>query len=335
VEEKQLPAVQERMLPALGDPTYWVERPGVLEQIDKLAEVCKDSGYFEKDNSVARAKIKIMAGMELGLSAFEAMQGVYVQHGKIGIEGKTIAAKIRSSGRYDYEIVHSDKAKCVVEFFKINPDGSKKSQGTQEITYEQCKTAGWTKNAQYQTNTENMLFYRAITFGYRRCCPDVFKIQVYSKEELDDGDVVDAEKVTLTKEVSKRSKSKAEARAEEHSAAEPAQAQAEAEPTDVEVKDEPKPTTSETLQTVAEVAEEKGLTKAAEAAKAANEDLNKVTTQDTVKLMKAGTGNGWKANQIIDKAAELFKVEKAKWQQQINRDQYEQLLKLVQENKPA
>src|SRR5579883_1487547 len=242
--------------------------------------------------------------MELGLSAFESMQGVYVQHGKIGIEGKTIAAKIRSSGRYDYEIVHSDKAKCVVEFFKINPDGSKKSQGTQEITYEQCKTAGWTKNAQYQTNTENMLFYRAITFGYRRCCPDVFKIQVYSKEELEDGDVVDAEKITLTKEVSKRSKSKAEARVEEQAAAESVQAEietaAQEAPTDVEVKEDIKPTTSETLQTVAELAEEKGLTKAAEAAKAAKDDLNKVTTKDTVELMKLSTANGWKATQVID-----------------------------------
>jgi hypothetical protein len=152
-----------------------------------LSEIMFRSKYFDSIENAAQAAVKILAGREMGIGPVAAMRHLYVFRNTIGIQAELMAAKIRESGRYDYEVVESTDERCTLEFFRLLPGGERRSLGRSSFTLEEARKAGLTKKGgPWETWTSDMLFWRAMSRGQRRFCPDVFGQTVYTKEEAEE-----------------------------------------------------------------------------------------------------------------------------------------------------
>jgi hypothetical protein len=161
-------------------------------EIMNIGKAFAESGMFPDIKSAAQAVVKIQAGAEMGIPPFAAMSGIHIIQGKPTIGAGLMAANVKASGKYDYEVLQHSEKVCSIEFFQkyINPSSlalaanplAKKSLGVSTFTYEDAKKAG-TKNL--DKFPKNMLFARAISNGVKFYCPDVFSGPVYTPEEFD------------------------------------------------------------------------------------------------------------------------------------------------------
>ena len=153
-----------------------------IEEFQKVAKIFAESGMFTDARGQAQCFVKILAGAELGLPPFTSMNAFHVIQGKVTMAASTIAARLKSSGKYDYKIVEKTGERCVIDFYA----GGEKVW--QEI---------WDTKRAIKANVKNldkfpdaMLFSRAISAGARAVAPDVVG-QFYTPDEL--GADVDAE----------------------------------------------------------------------------------------------------------------------------------------------
>lgn len=161
----------------------------VIQSVDDVARIAKmmaDSGFFSDCKAAAQAGVKIMAGLELGIPAFAAMSGIHLIQGRPAIGANLIAAKVKSSGKYDYRVLEQSDQLCRIAFYQ-----GKEQIGVSEFSAADAKRMG-TKNMDKMP--KNMLFARAISNGVKWYCPDLFIAPVYTPEELgasvsDDGQV--------------------------------------------------------------------------------------------------------------------------------------------------
>lgn len=143
-----------------------------------LGKVLAASGYFQDARDAGQAVVKVLAGQELGLGPISAMTGIYIVKGRVTLSANLIAAAIKRSGRYDYQVTRLDNDACEIQFYQ---NGAK--SGVSTFTTEDAKSAGlagdnWTKYRR------NMLFARAMSNGAKWFCPDVFAGPVYTPDEL-------------------------------------------------------------------------------------------------------------------------------------------------------
>lgn len=163
-----------------------------LGEIERLGDIFVKSGLFQDIHGQAQAMVKILAGQELGFGPFASMKGIDIIKGKVALGSNLIAAKIKMSGRYDFDILEHTDTGCSIAFTKRMPDGSWKSCGPPSTFYEEdARTAKLIGGDSYQKYPRNMYFARALTNGARFYCADVFHGHVYTPEEL--GAVVDGE----------------------------------------------------------------------------------------------------------------------------------------------
>jgi hypothetical protein len=149
-------------------------------ELQSLAQHFAKSGLFADTREATQALVKIQAGTEIGIKPFAAMSGIHIIKGKPSIGSGIIAAKIKSSNKYDYKVVqHTDKV-CKIEFFQLE-NGAKVSIGVSEMDIDSLRKAGSQNLDKYP---RNMLFARAISNGLRFYCPDVFECSVYTPDEL-------------------------------------------------------------------------------------------------------------------------------------------------------
>ena len=149
-------------------------------ELQSLAQHFAKSGLFADTREATQALVKIQAGTEIGIKPFAAMSGIHIIKGKPSIGSGIIAAKIKSSNKYDYKVVqHTDKV-CKIEFFQLE-NGVKVSIGVSEMDIDSLRKAGSQNLDKYP---RNMLFARAISNGLRFYCPDVFECSVYTPDEL-------------------------------------------------------------------------------------------------------------------------------------------------------
>lgn len=159
-----------------------------IGEFNQIAEVFSKSGLFPDIKSQGQAFVKIMAGAEIGLPPFTSMNAFYIFSGRVTMYANTIAARIKTSGRYNYRIVEKTATKCTVEFYEAG-----KLALTETWTAERAAKAGTQNMAKYP---DAMLFARCITSGARAVCPEVVGA-FYSPEELGatvngDGEIIDA-----------------------------------------------------------------------------------------------------------------------------------------------
>ena len=147
-----------------------------LNEIMSIGKAFAESGMFADTKSAAQAIVKIQAGQEIGIPPFAAMTGIHIIQGKPAIGAGLMAARVKGSGKYDYEVKQQTEKICSIDFFQ-----GKKMIGNSTFTAEDAKKAG-TKNM--DKYPKNMLFARAMSNGIKWFTPDVFAGPVYTPEEL-------------------------------------------------------------------------------------------------------------------------------------------------------
>jgi hypothetical protein len=155
-----------------------IEFTGLRAEQKNLGNIFLQSGFFSDVTKGSQAMVKIIAGQELGLEPFSAMQNLFIVKGKIQISGNAIAGKIKSSGKYNYKIKVSTKEVCTLEFYENN-----EPQGDYTFTIKDATQAGLTSNIVWKNYPQTMLFNRAVSGGYKIFCPDIFNFTVYSEAD--------------------------------------------------------------------------------------------------------------------------------------------------------
>lgn len=166
-------------------------------EIEQVSRAFVASGMFGRDvDKISKAITKIMAGQELGLAPFASMRAVHVIEGNATLSANTMAGMVKSSGRYDYEVVKKEIDECVIDFYEIRK-GKRVKLGTEKFDEAEAKAAGLLNKQNWQKYPKAMMFARAISNGVRTYCPDVFSgMLVYTPDELnarvsESGDVID------------------------------------------------------------------------------------------------------------------------------------------------
>lgn len=167
-----------------------VARPAAdsISDLRQLGQVFAKSGFFSDVREEAQAIVKIMAGGELGFPPITSMTGIYIVKGKVSLSANLMAARVKSSGKYDFRVKEMSATKCAIEFFQNG-----ESIGVSDFTIEDAKKAG-TQNI--DKFPRNMLYARAISNGCKWFCPDIFAGGIYTPEELgapvnEDGEVIE------------------------------------------------------------------------------------------------------------------------------------------------
>lgn len=191
-------------------------------EIEQVSRAFVASGMFGRDvDKISKAITKIMAGQELGLAPFASMRAVHVIEGNATLSANTMAGMVKSSGRYDYEVVKKEIDECVIDFYEIRK-GKRVKLGTEKFDEAEAKAAQLLNKQNWQKYPKAMMFARCISNGVRTYCPDVFSgMLVYTPDELnarvsDSGDVIDMDgegNVTNAPEKPAQPKSKKETEA--------------------------------------------------------------------------------------------------------------------------
>lgn len=180
--------------------TLNLSRLNNLKQITFIGKMMAQSGMFgDLQRDPAKAIVKIIAGQEMGIPPVEACRGLDIIQGEVAIGAGLMASKIKASPKYDYKVLKWDNDGCKLEFFERNEEtGKLESQGLSEFSREDAVAAQLAHKEMYKKFPRNMFFSRAMSNGQSIYCPDIFQVgSVYTKEELDDRQVVDVPDETL------------------------------------------------------------------------------------------------------------------------------------------
>lgn len=154
-----------------------------LGDLMEYGKMFAESGVFPDVKSAAQGAVKILAGREVGLSPMQSINSFYFVAGRLAMIAQVMAALIKKSGKYDYQILSQTNEGCTIAFYKIN--GEKEKLG--ESTFDKAKAArsGLINKDNWKNYPENMYFARALANGARWFCPDAIS-GFYTVEELND-----------------------------------------------------------------------------------------------------------------------------------------------------
>lgn len=153
-----------------------------IAQVKWAGEVFFKSGMFADTSDMSQAMVKIMAGQELGLAPFAAMNGINIIKGRPSMSANLIASAVKKHPKYDYRVITNTDVHCEIEWFEY-VDGKRESIGKNAFTNEMAKNAGL-HGDNWNKYPAAMLFARAISAGYKMYAPDVFMVSVYTEDEL-------------------------------------------------------------------------------------------------------------------------------------------------------
>jgi hypothetical protein len=153
-----------------------------LKEPMAIGEVFAKSGMFPDIKTQAQAVVKILAGKEMGLTPFEAMNNLYIVNGKIAVMSNAMASIVKKGGKYDYKVDKLDDQECTLTFSRMN--GEVKELGQSTFTFKDAAKAGLANKDVWKNYPRNMLFSRALANGVRWFCPDA--ACGYVVEELQD-----------------------------------------------------------------------------------------------------------------------------------------------------
>ena len=129
-------------------------------EIEQVSRAFVASGMFGRDvDKISKAITKIMAGQELGLAPFASMRAVHVIEGNATLSANTMAGMVKSSGRYDYEVVKKEIDECVIDFYEIRK-GKRVKLGTEKFDEAEAKAAQLLNKQNLQKYPKAMMFAR-------------------------------------------------------------------------------------------------------------------------------------------------------------------------------
>lgn len=164
-----------------------------------VAKMLAESGFFGDVRQAGQALAKILAGQELGMGPIASLMGVYFAQGKVTYSANIMAAAVKKSGHYDYDVQHLGDDGCAIEFLRRDGPGWR-PMGVSEFTREDAKRGGLLDGPNKHNWTKwprNMFFARAMSNGCKWYTPDIFGgVTPYTPDELgaevkvaDDGSV--------------------------------------------------------------------------------------------------------------------------------------------------
>ena len=166
--------------------------PNTVSMFSNIAQSLALAGFFPiggqyqaktREEQAAQAFVKILAGHELGIGPVLSMQHIHIIDGKTSLDATMVAGLIKSSGKYDYRVERLDNKGAALTFWELR-DGEWVKIGDVTWGEADAKQAGLLGRGNWGKYPRDMFFSRAITFGARRYCPDVFLGPIYSPEEL-------------------------------------------------------------------------------------------------------------------------------------------------------
>jgi len=157
-----------------------------LVEWEKTVKFLYDSGYFTGLQNPAQALAKAQCGRELGFTPFYSLQHIFIIPGKPpAVDGQAMGALIKSRG-YDYRPMETTDKKCMIKFF-----GKKGEEiGIATFTIQEAEKIvdnygkPLSNKKVWRDYPTDMLWWRALSRGGRRFCPDAIS-GVYYIEELD------------------------------------------------------------------------------------------------------------------------------------------------------
>ena len=177
-----------------NDPSQLYMQPTLFDQLQRVAKLLATSGAVPKhlQGNISDCAIVAAQAFRWKMDVFAVASSVYVLSGKLGYEGKLIAAVVNASPKLDkklnYEYSGSGKQRKVIVFGTLkNEDEPRTIEGTVEQ---------WmTPNKQWQTMPDQMLAYRGAREWARRHMPETL-LGVHAEEELPE--VVKGEQVVVS-----------------------------------------------------------------------------------------------------------------------------------------
>ncbi len=164
----------------------------VLGELMEYGKLFAESKVFPDVASAAQGAIKILAGREVGLSPMQAINSFYFVNGKLGMMTQAMAALIKKSDKYDYQIINQTIEGCTIAFFKVN--GEKEKLGESTFDKKMAAAAEIVNKDVWKNYPINMYFNRALANGARWYCPDAIS-GFYTVEELQDLEPAKTEKI--------------------------------------------------------------------------------------------------------------------------------------------
>src|SRR4051812_39717411 len=179
------PSVQEITEPTTGSLRRLEAEALAMDKAYKLAKGLSATKmvpeHFQQshhgDQAMWDLAAAILYGAELGLSAPQSAQNVFVVKGKPAVYARTMAAQVMHAGYKIEEVESSDQRVMWRGYRDTRTAGS-------EWTIERAQQAGYTANQRYQTNPQEMLRAKCIAEVCRILYPDVLLGMAYTVEEL-------------------------------------------------------------------------------------------------------------------------------------------------------
>jgi hypothetical protein len=186
-------APSQALVPASAPPlpTGVARTPNYARAIE-LGHVLAASGLYKDARDPAKAAVKVMIGLDLGITPTAAMQGIHTfeEGDKIIflIEGKLLAGVVKARPDVEYKIIERTDEKVEIEF-KRRVGGRWRTEEPNIVwTIEHAKKAvpKFAKKDTWANYPAVMLTWRALAEGIRLHFPDVISGQpIYLDEEFD------------------------------------------------------------------------------------------------------------------------------------------------------
>ena len=157
----------------------------LIQTRQDLIEMARILSATNDPRIVAQTVQKLIFGMDLGIGIAASISQIHLiptGNGNVSpmIGAGVMASAIKSSGKYDYRVIETDdspKTVCKLQFMQGETVLGMIEERIEDHKAEAGKGA-WAKHP------DDMLFARAISKGFRRYCPDIFRSTVYVEGEI-------------------------------------------------------------------------------------------------------------------------------------------------------
>ena len=176
------------MSTALTKPSQFAFEPSDIESAYKLSKILFAGQLLPSSIKSPEAALTIIAaGRELGLTAMQSLQGIYIVDGRLSLSIKLRLALIWRSGHCEFfNLLKSDETEAVFETQRAGKSAAVKLS----YTMQDAQRAGLVKKSNWMTNPKPMLRWRAAGQLIDLVYPDV--IGNMTAEEGDEEEFVPA-----------------------------------------------------------------------------------------------------------------------------------------------
>src|SRR5690625_2773121 len=113
-----------------------------FEEIEAYAHNFAESGLFEDARDMEQAFVKVAAGQELGIPPYASMVGIHVIKGKPTLSANLLAALVRRTGVYDFDVMELTNEMCRLRFYRlVVREGQTRELGESVFTIDDARIA--------------------------------------------------------------------------------------------------------------------------------------------------------------------------------------------------